>query len=66
MAKVFTHPGLKVNESWYIALFLVNGSIKKFFSIDNVNIYLLSISFSIDFACWKSVGLSHIAYVVIQ
>ena len=30
---------VKVNESRYIALFVVSGSIKKLFSVDCVNIY---------------------------
>ena len=57
---------LKLNESRYIALFVVSGSIKKLFSIDCVNIYLFSIFFSIDFSGWKSVGLPHTAYNVIH
>ena len=57
---------LKGNESRYIALFVVSGSIKKVFSIDCVNIYLFSIFFSIDFVQWKSVGLHDIAYIVIH
>ena len=56
---------LKVNESWYIALFVVSRSIKKLFSIDYDDIYLFSIYFPIDFAWWKSVELTHIAYIVI-
>ena len=32
----------KINESQYIAFFAVSGSIKKFFSIDYVNIYLFN------------------------
>ena len=35
-----TNERLKINESRYIALFVVSGSIKKLFSIDYVNIYL--------------------------
>ena len=76
---VFTH-SVKVNKSRYIALFMVSGSIKKLFLIDFVNTYLFSIFFSIVFAniyifsifffkifpLWKSVGLSHIAYMVIH
>ena len=56
---------LKVNESWYIALFVVSRSIKKLFSIDYDDIYLFPIYFSIDFGRWKSVELTHIAYIVI-
>ena len=41
---------ITVNESWYIALFVVSRSIKKFFSTDYVNIHLLSIFLSIDFS----------------
>ena len=48
----------KVNESRYIALLVVSGSIKKLFSIDYVNISLLSVYFSIDFAGWKVVELN--------
>ena len=55
------HRLLKVNESWYIALFVFTGSIKKLFSIDYVNIYLLSTFFAIDFTWWKSMGLPHFA-----
>ena len=58
----------------YIKLFVVSGSIKKLFSVDCVkiyhfqsivfaNIYLFSIFFSLDF---KSVGLRHTAYIVIN
>ena len=36
---------LKVNEPRYIALFMFNGSIKKLFSMDCVNIYLFLIFF---------------------
>ena len=57
---------LNVNESRYIALFVVSGSIKKLFSFDYVNIYLFSMLFSIDIVRWKSVGLPHIPYVVIH
>ena len=57
---------LKINESRYIALFVFSGSIKKLFAIDYVNIYLFSIFFSIDFTGWKSVGLPHVAYIVIH
>ena len=68
---------LKVNESRYIALFVVSGSMKKLFSIDCVNIYfsksvvlaniyIFSIFFSIDFTRWKIVRLPHIAYIVIH
>ena len=53
----------KINESWYIALFLVNRSIEKLFSID-VNIFFFLNIFSIDIAWWKSVELTHIAYIV--
>ena len=68
---------IKVNKSGYIALFVVSGSIKKLFSIDCVNIYfsqaivfakigLFSICSSMNFARWVSVGLSHIAYIMIH
>ena len=40
----------KINESRYITLFAVSGSIKRLFSIDYVNIYLFSILFSLDFS----------------
>ena len=40
---------LKINESQYIALSVVSGSIGKLFSIEYVNIYLFSIFLSIDF-----------------
>ena len=44
---------LKINESQYIALFMVSRSIKKLFSIDCVNIYLsqsiVNYLFSIDY-----------------
>ena len=55
------HALIKVNESWYIALFAASGSIKKLFSIDYANIYLFSIFYLIDSARWKSVGLPQIA-----
>ena len=53
----------KVNESQYITLFLVNGSITKLFSTDCVNIYFFQ---SIVNYLFKSVGLPHITYIVIQ
>ena len=81
---------LKLMSHGIFVLFVFSGSIKKLFSIDCVNIFLLSIFFSVDFARWKrlfsidcvniyffsmffsidfarckSVGLSHIAYMVI-
>ena len=34
---------VRINEAGYIALFVVNGSIKKLLSVDHVNIYLFSI-----------------------
>ena len=40
----------KVNESRYITWFVFSRSIKKLFSIDCFNVYLLSIIFSIDFS----------------
>ena len=55
----------KINESRYIALFVVSESLTNLLSIDYANIDLFSIFFSINFARWKSVGLSHIAYIVI-
>ena len=41
---------LRLNESRYVALYVVSGSIKKTFSVDFVNIYLFPIHFSIAFA----------------
>ena len=55
-----------MNESRYIALFVISGFIKKLFLIDYENIYLFPLFFSIDFSRWRSVGLPHIAYVVIH
>ena len=47
---------LKINESQYIALFVVSGSIRKLFSIDFVNIYfsqsIVNYLFSIDLKVW--------------
>ena len=47
---------LKINESQYIRLFIVSGSMKKLFSIDCVNIYfsqsIVSYLFSIDLKVW--------------
>ena len=40
-----------MNGSWYIALFVVFGFIKKLFLIDYANIYLFSVFFSIDLHC---------------
>ena len=44
---------LKINESRYIVLLVVWAYIKKLSSTDRVNIYVISIVFSIDFAWWK-------------
>ena len=54
---------IKVIKSRHIALFVFSGSIRKLFSVDCVNIYLFSISFSIEFSWWKNVELPHIAYM---
>ena len=64
MEKVF----LKVNESQYVALSVVSGSIKKLFSIDCVNIYFSQsiIFFQSFYNTFKSVGLPHITYIVIH
>ena len=47
---------LKINESQYIALFVVSRSIKKLFSIACVNIYfsqsIVNYPFSIDLKVW--------------
>ena len=69
--RLLLHILIKVNESRYIALFVVSGYIKKIFLMDCVNIYLFSLFFKIvfaniyvfsiffskEFARWKSVGL---------
>ena len=36
---------VKVSESWHIALFVFSGSVKKLFSIHDVNVYVFSIYF---------------------
>ena len=59
-----TYRNIDDNEWRYIALFVFSEPIKKLFSIDCVNIFLFSAFFSIDFAQWKSVGLTHIAYLI--
>ena len=47
---------IKINDSWYIALFVISESIKKLFSIDCVNIYfsksIVNYLFSIDLKVW--------------
>ena len=54
--KVFLEKlNVTVNESWYIVLFVISGSIKKLFSIDFINIYLFSRFFSINLVRWKRV-----------
>ena len=50
----------KVNESRYIALFVVSRSTKQLSSIDCVNIYLFLILFSTDFTWLEGVGLPYI------
>ena len=66
---------LKVNKSWYIALFVVSGSIKKLFSSDCVviffsqsivfaNIYLFSIFLNRFCTRCESVVTSHCLYCV--
>ena len=56
----------KVNESRYIALFVFK-DLSKSFSQLIVSIFTFSqYFFSTDFAQWKSVGLPHIAYIVIN
>ena len=56
----------KLIDSRYIPLLADSGSIKKLFSIDYANIYLFSTFFSIDFDRLKSVGLPHIAFIMIH
>ena len=55
----------KLKESRYIALFMFSGSIKKFYFIDYVNIYLLSYFFSIDFARCKKLFSTDCIYIYI-
>lgn len=62
---------IEINGSRYIALFVVSGSVKKFFptdyvnfSIDYVNIYVFAICCLIDFTQWKNVWLLHIVYII--
>ena len=40
----------KMNESRYIPSFVASKSTEKLFSIDDVNIYIFSIFFSLDFS----------------
>ena len=47
-----TRLSLKINESRYIVLFVISGSVKKLFPIDYVNIYMFLIFFV---SRWKSV-----------
>ena len=50
---------LETKESQLITLFVVSGSIKKFFSIDDANIYLFLIFLSIDLdIVWKKCWIS--------
>ena len=58
----------KINESQYIASFVVGGSMKKLFYqlIMSMIIFSQYFFFSIDIALWKSVGLPRIAYIVIH
>ena len=56
---------------WYIALFVVSGSIKKLFSIDCDNIFTFLNQKLINFSQYffnrfKSVGLPHIADILIH
>ena len=62
------HERVKVNELRYYGstLFVANGTIKKLFWIDWVNIYIFQIFFSIYFARRKIVRLFHITYVAIH
>ena len=55
---------VKVNESQYIALFVVSGFVvKKLFSIDSANIYHFSMFFSIDFSVdWANIYLFLISF----
>ena len=59
-----TKPFIKINESHDIALLVVSGFIKKLFSIDYINIYLLPIFFQYTFCLVKKCGDSHIVYIV--
>ena len=56
----------KINESRYIALFVVIWSINELSSIDYVDIYLFLKVYSIDFFWLKSMGLPHITYIMMH
>ena len=56
----------KINESRYIALFVVIWSINELSSIDYIDIYLFLKVYSIDFFWLKSMGLLHITYIVMH
>ena len=48
---------LKINESRYIALFVISGSVKKLFPIDYVNIYMFLIFFVSRFCPVEKCGI---------
>ena len=50
----------------YIASFLLSGSMRKFFSIDCVNIYLFLKFYAIDLAGGKVWVFPHFAYIMIH
>lgn len=56
---------IKVNESWYIELFGVSGSIEKVFSTNCVNNDLFSTFFSIHIARRIGMDLPHIAHIML-
>ena len=62
---------MKVNESRYISLFVVNGCIKKLLSIGRVDTYFSQsivnyLFLNIFFNRFEIVGLLHIAFIVIN
>lgn len=57
---------LNINSNQCIPFLVTSGCIRNLFLIDNVNIYIFTIFFSLDFARWESVGLPHISCIVIQ
>ena len=62
----FSISTLKLMSHGILHYSVVSRFTKNLFSIDYVNIYLFLIFFLIDFPWWKSLGLPHIAYVVIH
>ena len=61
----FKLKSVNINESQYLASFVISGSKQAFLNLLCQYLSFFN-TFSTDFARWKSVGLPHVVYIVIH